>query len=197
MVLALLWAAGNSRNIRSSCFNPASWLLVNSGALTLNLFSKCDGTQVNKVSRSCCCFMVLCLRSFTPFFPPPKYFEWKLEWVGGLKRITAKGQLSKTIHYILWSWMQSSKNKFALPVGSWLWVGVFGGLQSADIWQDNYVKDCFISSSSKWGVQRCGLCLCCRISNRERKLEVYLHERDRQISCHVTNLELVCFVPRD
>lgn len=67
------------------------------------------------------------------------------------------------MHYILWSWMQSSKNKFALPVGPWVWMGVFGGLQSADIWQNNYVKDCFISSSRKWGVQRCGLCLCCRI----------------------------------
>lgn len=85
----------------------------------------------------------LCLRSF----PPPMYFEWKLEYVNWgtpIHRITVKGQLSKTIRYILWFWMQSSTNKFGLPVGPYRWVGVFGGLTSADIWQPSCVKGCLL-----------------------------------------------------
>lgn len=55
MVLALLWDVGNSPKMRSSCFNPCSWLLLNSEAIAFNSFSKCDGTQVHEVSRSYYC----------------------------------------------------------------------------------------------------------------------------------------------
>lgn len=83
----------------------------------------------------------LCLRSF----PPPMYFEWKLEYVSwGTPEDNSKraAQWDNTLH--LWVWMQSSKNKFGLPVGPYLWVGVFGGLTSADIWQPSCVKGCLL-----------------------------------------------------